>query len=253
MTNIYDNIAKDFKEEESLNEDNSNLIVGNNYASGIQNGPNLYQSFIDQDKKLADLKVKQNLQAVMARDPNRVGEALRLADELGLPQSLSLDSDKAIELMKRKKQEDYLNSLNLARYSPVLHKQLTDPKFAALAYDNIDNLQGLEKLFHDFTEIPENMMQGWEKGRLQTRRGHIGVELQWSANPDQETLDELGEIDARLAELEADGTGPFEEGFAIFGQYSKTLPHAFAKGGAGAVVGAVAGAGAFGSLATCWF
>ncbi len=241
MTNIYDNIAKDFKEEESLDEDNSNLIVGNNYASGIQNGPNLYQSFIDQDKKLADLKVKQNLQAVMARDPNRVGEALRLADELGLPQSLSLDSDKAIELMKRKKQEDYLNSLNLARYSPVLHKQLTDPKFAALAYDNIDNLQGLEKLFHDFTEIPENMMQGWEKGRLQTRRGHIGVELQWSANPDQETLDELGEIDARLKELEADGTGPFEEGFAIFGQYSKTLPHAFAKGGAGAVVGGALG------------
>ena len=243
MTDNYENILKDIKEEnESFSEDNNNLIIGNDFASGVDTSPtDLYRSFIHQDRKLKDLKVKQNLQAVMARDPNRVGEAMRLADELGLPQNLHLDSDQAIELMKRKKQADYLRSLQLAKYSPVLHKKLTDPKFAALAYDNIDNLQGLEKLFHDFTEIPENMMQGWEKGRLQTRRGHIGVELQWSANPDQETLDELGEIDARLAELEADGTGPFEEGFAIFGQYSKTLPHAFAKGGAGAVVGGALG------------
>ena len=242
MTNIYRNLVKDLEEEDgNFPEDNSNLIIGNDFASGVENRPtNLYRSFIHQDRKLQDLKVKQNLQAVMARDPDRVGEALRLADELGLPQNLDLDSDQAIELMKRKKQEEYFKSLQLAKYSPVLHRQLTDPKFAALAYDNIDNLQGLEKLFHDFTSIPENMMQGWEKGRLQTRRGHIGVQLQWG-DPDQETLDELAEIDARLKELEADGTGPFEEGFAIFGQYSKTLPHAFAKGGVGAAAGAALG------------
>ena len=243
MTDIYQNIANDFKEEETLHQDNSNLIIGNNYASQVQDEevPNIYQGFIDQDKKLRDLKIKQNLQAVMQKDPNRVGEAFRLAEEIGLPPGFHLDSDKAIELMKRKKQADHMRSLNLSRYSPVLYKQLTDPKFAALAYDNLENLQGLEKLFHDFTEIPENMLQGWEKGRLQTRRGHIGVELQWAKNPSQETLDELKEIDDRLAELEADGTGPFEEGFAIFGQYSKTLPHAFAKGGAGAVIGGAAG------------
>ena len=243
MTDIYQNIANDFKEEETLHQDNSNLIIGNNYASQVQDEevPNIYQGFIDQDKKLRDLKIKQNLQAVMQRDPNRVGEAFRLAEEIGLPPGFHLDSDKAIELMKRKKQADHMRSLNLSRYSPVLYKQLTDPKFAALAYDNLENLQGLEKLFHDFAEIPENMLQGWEKGRLQTRRGHIGVELQWAKNPSQETLDELKEIDARLAELEADGTGPFEEGFAIFGQDSKTLPHAFAKGGAGAVIGGTAG------------
>ena len=46
-----------------------------------------------------------------------------------------------------------LKRLETAQYSPVLYKQLTDPTFAALAYDNIDNLEGLEKLFNDLIII----------------------------------------------------------------------------------------------------
>ena len=59
MTDIYQNIANDFKEEETLHQDNSNLIIGNNYASQVQDEevPNIYQGFIDQDKKLRDLKI----------------------------------------------------------------------------------------------------------------------------------------------------------------------------------------------------
>ena len=89
MTDSYRNIIKDLKEENGgFTEDNSNLIIGNDFASGVDtSSTNLYRSFIHQDRKLQDLKVKQNLQAVMARDPNRVGEAMRLADELGLPQN----------------------------------------------------------------------------------------------------------------------------------------------------------------------
>ena len=36
MTDIYQNISNDFKEEETLHQDNSNLIIGNNYASQVQ-------------------------------------------------------------------------------------------------------------------------------------------------------------------------------------------------------------------------
>ncbi len=243
MTDIYQQIYDNKKREESVNDGNSDLIIGNDFASQIQNysGPDVYRNIYDRRQALRDLKIKQNLQAVVDRDPDRVGEAMELANELGLPQAFHLTSDYAIKLMKEKQQREYFAKLNLAKNSPILYKQLTDPKFAALAYDNLENLEGLEKLFHDFAEIPENVAQGWEKGRLQHRRGWIGVQLQWG-DPDQETLDELKEIDDRLAELEADGTGPFEEGFSIFGQYSKTLPHAFAKGGAGAVVGGAAGA-----------
>ena len=243
MSDILQQILDNEKREEGINDGNRDLIIGNDFASQVQDdsGPDILQHILDKETELRDLKIKQNLQAVVNRDPDRVGEAMELAKELGLPQGFHLTSNEAIQLMKEKQQRDYFAKLNLAKNSPILYKKLTDPKFAALAYDNLENLEGLEKLFHDFAEIPENVAQGWEKGRLQHRRGWIGVQLQWG-DPDQETLDELKEIDARLAEIEEDGTGPFEEGFAIFGQYSKTLPHAFAKGGAGAVVGGAAGA-----------
>ena len=73
----------------------------------------LYENIYDQVIKHRDLKVKKYLQAVMARDPKRVNEGLRLANELGLPQYLDLDSDQAIKLMIKHIQ------LNKWKYSSV--------------------------------------------------------------------------------------------------------------------------------------
>ena len=93
----------------------NNQILVDKFESKVQDdsGPDIYQHILDQERKLQDLKVKKYLQAVMKRDPDRVGEALELANELGLPQSFHLTSKEAIQLMKRHIQ------LNKSGYSSV--------------------------------------------------------------------------------------------------------------------------------------
>ena len=236
MTDIYDQYFKEDIIEKAPSQNTGNDFAPNNRQPTF----NVYDDFFKQQETSINNQVKRSLQLVMEKDPDKTGEALRLQEELGLHKSLALDSDEAIKLMRARNERKRLDSLELAKFSPILHRQLTDPKFAALAYDNLEDLQGLEKLFDDFTSIPENIGQGWAKGRLQMRRGHIGVE-RWLGKTDEKTDFELAEIDARLKEMEADGTGPFEEAFAVFGQYSKSLPKAVAAGTAGAGVGAAAG------------
>ena len=242
MTNIYEQFAKEDEEKKDILELAPSQNIGTSYAPDY----NPYSELTRRDEESRKNIVKANLQAVMKKDPEMVGEGLRLAEEIGLDKSFALDSDEAIKLMRERNRQKRLDDLELAKYSPVLHLKLTDPTFAAIAYDNISDLQGLEKLFDDFKSIPENVVQGWEKGRLNVRRGKIGT-MKLYGNTDEKLDFELAEINKRLEEIEKDGTGIFEEGFSIIGQYSKTLPDALEiglyTGAASGVAGAWLGPG----------
>ena len=242
MTNIYQQITEENENEKDILE----LAPSQNIGSGYAPEYNPYSEITRRDEQTRNNLVKANLQAVMKKDPEMVGEGLRLAEEIGLDKSFALDSDEAIKLMRERNRQKRLDDLELAKYSPVLHLKLTDPTFAAIAYDNISDLQGLEKLFDDFKSIPENVVQGWEKGRLNVRRGKIGT-MKLYGNTDEKLDFELAEINKRLEEIEKDGTGIFEEGFSIIGQYSKTLPDALEiglyTGAASGVAGAWLGPG----------
>jgi hypothetical protein len=228
------------------------LAPSQNYAKNLDT-LNTENPFLDTLKKREEdrqnqikAELKQTLTSVMNKDPDMVGEGLQLAKELNLPKKFALDSEEAIKLLGEKNKKEKILSLALAEKSPVLMRQLTDPTFAALAYDNIDDLQGLEKLFDDFKSIPENVSQGWEKGRLNVRRGKIGT-MKLYGNTDENLNTELAEINNRLETIEKDGTGIFEEGFSIIGQYSNTIPDALQTGlytgAAAGVAGAVTGPG----------
>ena len=242
MTNIYDQFAENEKEEKDILELAPSQNIGSSYAPSY----NPYDEITRRREQTTNNLVKANLQAVMKKDPEMVGEGLRLAEEIGLDKNFALDSDEAIKLMREKNRQKRLEDLELAKYSPILHRKLTDPTFAAIAYDNISDLQGLEKLFDDFKSIPENVAQGWEKGRLNVRRGKIGT-MKLYGNTDEDLDFELADINKRLEEIEKDGTGIFEEGFSIIGQYSETLPDALEiglyTGAASGVAGAVTGPG----------
>ena len=187
---------------------------------------------------------RQTLNSVLEKDPDMVGEGLQLAKELNLPKEFALNSEEAIKLLAEKNRKEKILSYELAKKSPILMRQLTDPTFAALAYDNINDLEGLEYAFDAIKRAPDNIAQGWEKGRLNVRRGKIG-NLKKSGKGNEELNAELAEINQRLEELNSDGSGILEEGFSIFGQYSKTLPTALetglytgaASGAAGSVLG----------------
>ena len=134
MSDILQQILDNEKREEGINDGNRDLIIGNDFASQVQDdsGPDILQHILDKETELRDLKIKQNLQAVVNRDPDRVGEAMELAKELGLPQGFHLTSNEAIQLMKEKQQRDYFAKLNLAKNSPILYKKLTDPKLSLI-------------------------------------------------------------------------------------------------------------------------
>ena len=67
---------------------------------------NPYAKFHEQDEQNMRNQVKANLQLVMDKDPDKVGEASRLADELGLPKEFALNSDQAVTLMIEKERRD---------------------------------------------------------------------------------------------------------------------------------------------------
>ena len=218
-----------------------------NYAENL-NTLNTENPFLDTLKKREEerqnqirAELKQTLTSVLEKDPDMVGEGLKLAEELNLPKDFALDSEEAIRLLAEKNKKEKILSFALAEKSPVLMRQLTDPTFAALAYDNINDLEGLEYAFDAIKRAPDNILQGWEKGRLNVRRGKIG-NLKKSGKGNEELNTELAEINQRLEELNSDGSGILEEGFAIFGQYSKTLPTALEGGSVGAALGFGAGA-----------
>ena len=223
------------------------LAPSQNYDKNF-NTINSENPFLDTLKKREEDKqnqinadLKQTLTTVIDKDPDMVGEGLKLAEELNLPKRFALDSEEAIKLLKEKNRKEKLINYQLAKKSPVLMRQLTDPTFAALAYDNIDDLEGLEYAFDAIKKAPDNILQGWEKGRLNVRRGKIG-NLKKSGKGNEELNTELAQINQRLEQLNSDGSGILEEGFSIFGQYSKTLPTALESGSVGAAVGFGAGA-----------
>ena len=223
------------------------LAPSQNYAENLDT-LNTENPFLDTLKKREEdrqnqirAELKQTLTSVMDKDPDMVGEGLQLAKELNLPKEFALNSEEAIKLLAEKNRKEKLLSYELAKKSPILMRQLTDPTFAALAYDNINDLEGLEYAFDAIKKAPDNILQGWEKGRLNVERGKIG-NLKKSGKSNEELNTRLAEINQRLEELNSDGSGILEEGFAIFGQYSKTLPTALEGGSVGAVIGASAGA-----------
>ena len=61
--------------------------------------------------------MRANMRLVMEKDPNKVGEAQRMALDLNLPEEIALDSDEAINaLIQKKKQVDRSDSISHAEF-----------------------------------------------------------------------------------------------------------------------------------------
>ena len=134
--------------------------------------------------------------------------------------------------------------MDLAQTNPILMRHLTDPNFAAIAQDNVEQLGLIEGAFTGIQNFPENAAQGWEKGRLQAEQGKLG--FQKALNVEQglsnEIIDKrIAEIGTRLEELEGDGSGLWENTFTIGGQWSKTMQESVKYGLAGGATGGTLG------------
>ena len=207
----------------------------NNYESSQNNelDDNPFDTYFKIQDKQKEQVLKQVLSLAQQKDPDRTGKAQILAQELNIPPDMALDSDDVLEILEeRKKQQQIqnLNAQNLAMVNPLLAKQLRDPNFAAIAYDNIPRLQKTESLFPGFKKLGQNYYEGDARGTIAREMGDIGFRLQSNGVPfislekgfeegyvptekDLEDVQSLREMQERLIEYDNNGIG-FVEGFA---------------------------------------
>ncbi len=220
-------------------DDLNKLAPSQNYGE-----KNPFDDLFEQENKEREKKLKQILHTVSTLDPDRTGEAQKLAERLNLPPGVALNSDETINILKERNKRQSIYSLDLAQTNPILMRHLTDPNFAAIAQDNVESLGLIEKAFTGIIDFPENISQGWEKGRLQTELGKLGFQkgLNVELGKSNEIIDQrIEEINVRLQELEGDGTGMWENTGTLAGQMSTTLQEGIKFGTAGAATGGTLG------------
>ena len=69
---------------------------------------NPFDRYFERENKKREELLKGILKSVSQKDPEKTGEAQRLSKELNLPEGISLDSDHALNILKQKKQEQYI-------------------------------------------------------------------------------------------------------------------------------------------------
>jgi len=243
-------------------EDLENNDDNNNFNN--ENSDSLFREYAKykQDKQWDN--IRQTLKAVSEINGDKAGEIQRFKEQFNLPEDFDLkDDDETFEYIKKRKREEYILNQNFARINPILAKQLEDPKFAALAHDNIEHLQEYYTTTRALTAIPrfvknelKGLPQGIHKGWLSNERGLLGYQLMTGDENNEyhqgdrikkfiaadifgafrgkesreEKLARIKEIDKKIGLYNEDGVGWLEAGGYYFGQWGRTLPAAATTG-----------------------
>lgn len=105
-------------------------------------------SFAKQDDDLKR-QAALNVSSAAAGDANQAGQAQRLSQQTGIGADLVQSNfDEA-------KRRAAMVDMQQRTLDPVLSLQLTDPKFAAIAHDQLDNLSGAGKLFNALRPVAD--------------------------------------------------------------------------------------------------
>ena len=134
---------------DNLNIDNQLQDYAPSQNYDIDNNP--FDKYFEIQDKQKEETLKRVLSLAQQKDPNRTGKAQILAEELGIPPDMALDSEDVLDILEeRKRQQEIqnINAQNLAMINPLLAKQLRDPNFAAISYDNIPRLGKVESLMN---------------------------------------------------------------------------------------------------------
>ena len=137
--------------------------------------------------------IRQTLKAVSEMDGDKVGEIQKFKEQFNLPADFELNNDdETFNYIKKRKREEYILNQNFAKINPILARQLEDPRFAALAHDNIEHLQeyyttgrALTMPFRWIYGGGVGLQQGIHKGWLTNERGLLGYQLM-TGDPDNE-------------------------------------------------------------------
>lgn len=186
-----------------------------------------YDDVVDRLEEQRNRLLDATISSAVRQNPDRVGEAQRLEAETGVPAGIA---ERNIEELRQRAIEQRIRQMRLAQTNPVLARQMRDPNFAAIAYDQVENLSTTESIFRWFQEIPEDLQIGWEAGRLTTELGYLG-ERAMTGRATDEDMTRIGSLQQRLQELRG-SEGFLEAAAKIVGQQADTLPEALTFGAA---------------------
>jgi hypothetical protein len=112
-----------------------------NPQSQLEREEQQYQSIIKQKVDQEDELLRQSLMLSVDKNPDQMAQIQKLAADSKMP--VELVQRNIARFVKDKRVDDLKEQ---ARLSPVLARQLSDPDFAALAYDDTERLSGLESI-----------------------------------------------------------------------------------------------------------
>ena len=130
-------------------------FTDNNKNFEDDNDNSLYFEYAKYEQENQLNKLRETLKAVSQVDGDKAGEIQRFKQQFNLPDDFELeDNEETFQYIRNKQKEDYLLQQNFARINPILARQLEDPKFAALAHDNIEHLQEYYTKTRALTAVP---------------------------------------------------------------------------------------------------
>lgn len=112
---------------------------------------NLLDGFATQQRQQTDLV----LDVVTKTNPDQAAQALKLSREFGLDAQTVLQNQVEIERLGRVKEAQ-----RLMQASPFLARQMTDAKFASVAYDDVENLGALDSALQFFRNTGNAAVSG---------------------------------------------------------------------------------------------
>ena len=159
---------------------------------------NPFDDYFEIENRKKDEILKQVLKIAQQKDPNRIGKAQILAEQLGIPSSMALDDEGIVELLEERKRQaeiDAINARDLAMVNPMLAEQLRNPDFAAISYDNIGPLQRIENIFGHIKKVGQNYYEGDARGAMTREMGDIAYRLKTNGVPFISTVEGFGTLD----------------------------------------------------------
>lgn len=113
-----------------------------------QQGPDIYEQYFAEQDRRQNERVAQAVAVNTGNNPDKVGQAQQLGMQAGVGPEVAMQH---MDDIKKSLAVEQVHERNLAINDPILARQLSDPDFAAISHDDLDNLQQTGSTFQRFT------------------------------------------------------------------------------------------------------
>lgn len=196
------------------------------------------------NKRSQSDRLMASVSSASRTDPNTAAEANKLGSQIGIDATTAIRN---LQEVRKRVLLDDIYSRDLPTKSPKLAESLSDPDFAAVAHDDVNNLSAMESVFDSIGRNWSNTVNSITEGILQTQQAYL--EEEWLRSGRGGNINPLlkNEIQQYRLAIEALNVepGPLTPAGTVAGQMFETLfnvaPYGVAGGAAGAIYGGTIG------------